>query len=115
MKFKKQVLHHCFSKAKEMMESNQPDKARENLELLIRRIIPVVNDYEFFMSEEFSLLDAVLAPLLWRLPQYKVDLQEVSPVVNEYALRIFKRPAFMESLTRAESLIREDMVNEAYK
>ena len=29
MKFKKQVLHHCFSKAKEMMESNQPDKARD--------------------------------------------------------------------------------------
>ena len=104
-----------YKQVKYILAGRQPDKARENLELLIRRIIPVVNDYEFFMSEEFSLLDAVLAPLLWRLPQYKVDLQEVSPVVNEYALRVFKRPAFMESLTRAESLIREDMVNEAYK
>jgi len=84
------------------------------LELLIRRITPVLNDYEFFMSEEFSLLDAVLAPLLWRLPQYGVDLEQVSPCVQAYAMRIFKRPAFIESLTRAESLIREDLVDEAY-
>jgi RNA polymerase-associated protein len=93
---------------------NQVQKARENLELLIRRIIPVVNDYEFFMSEEFSLLDAVLAPLLWRLPKYEIDLESISPAVHKYALRIFKRPAFIESLTRAESLIREDLVDEAY-
>ena len=29
MKFKKQVLHHCYAKAKEMMKANQPDKARD--------------------------------------------------------------------------------------
>ena len=28
----------------------------------------------FFLSDEFSLVDATIAPILWRLPRYEIDL-----------------------------------------
>ena len=88
------------------------EDAKNNLVLLIRRIIPILSDFEYFMSEEFSMLDAVLAPLLWRCPSYDIDLEEISPVVQKYAMRIFTRNCFETSLTRAEMLVREGLFDD---
>lgn len=97
----------------DILEKNPNDeKARRNMVALIRKIIPMLGDFEYFMSEEFSLLDCVLAPLFWRMPRYGIDLKEISPVVDEYARRIFARNCFEVSLTKAESLIRENEFND---
>ncbi len=60
----------------------------------------------FFLSAEFSLLDACVAPILWRLPHYGIDLpKEAQPIVR-YAANIFPRPGFCASLTGAEQQMR---------
>ncbi|MFK8079230.1 MAG: glutathione S-transferase N-terminal domain-containing protein [Granulosicoccus sp.] len=56
----------------------------------------------FFFSEEYSILDATLAPLLWRLPAYGILLPESASAINQYAQRMFARPGFIASLTNAE-------------
>jgi RNA polymerase-associated protein len=49
------------------------------------------------MSEDFSLIDCTLAPLLWRLPDIGINISESAPVIDAYAQRLFKREAFAAS------------------
>ncbi len=62
----------------------------------------------FFLNEELSLADCALAPLLWRLPHYGVDLNARSaPNLNRYMERMFRRDSFQRSLTEVERALRE--------
>jgi RNA polymerase-associated protein len=63
---------------------------------------PVFGARRFFMSDEFSLVDCCIAPLLWRLAPLGIDLPPSARDVKAYASRIFEWPAFQRSLTEAE-------------
>ncbi len=56
----------------------------------------------YFLSEEFSMLDATLAPLLWRLKHYGIVLPAAASSVSDYSNRVFARPGFQASLTERE-------------
>ena len=58
------------------------------------------------MSDEFSLVDCSLAPMLWRLPLYKIELPVQAKPLLQYADRLFERESFQESLTDAERALR---------
>lgn len=60
----------------------------------------------YFLSDEFSLVDCALAPILWRLPHYGISLPPEADAVVEYAERLFARDAFHASLTETELEIR---------
>lgn len=60
----------------------------------------------FFLSDEFSLADCSIVPLLWRLPSLNVELPEKARAVAEYAERMFERPSFQDSLTEQERELR---------
>ena len=61
----------------------------------------------YFLSEEFSLVDASIAPILWRLPAYGVELQGAAcQPIRKYMDDIFSRRSFRESLTEQELEIR---------
>ena len=60
----------------------------------------------FFMSDEFSLVDATIAPILWRLPHYEVELPPKAQPILKYASQIFSRAAFRESLSEREREMR---------
>ncbi len=60
----------------------------------------------YFLSEEPSLVDCSLAPLLWRLPHYMIELPIQAIAITRYAERLFARPAFQRSLTRQERALR---------
>ena len=60
----------------------------------------------FFLSDEFSLVDASIAPILWRLPSYGIELPPQAQPIVKYANSIFTRPAFGASLTQAERELR---------
>lgn len=62
----------------------------------------------FFLSEEYSVLDATLAPLLWRMPQYGIVLDSDAQAVHAYAERIFSREGFQASLSVAEKALRNE-------
>lgn len=61
----------------------------------------------FFLSDEFSLVDCTIAPILWRLPVYEVELPEdAGRIIDKYAQRIFSRPSFRRSLSEHEQEMR---------
>jgi RNA polymerase-associated protein len=60
----------------------------------------------FFLSDEFSLVDATVAPILWRLQAYGIDLPPQAQSISRYANHIFTRSSFRESLSDAEQEMR---------
>ena len=61
----------------------------------------------YFLSNEFSLLDCSIAPILWRLPYYGIELPTSAKPVTSYMKRVFSRPSFQASLSEQE----RDMVS----
>jgi RNA polymerase-associated protein len=57
----------------------------------------------YFLSAEFTMVDATIAPILWRLPHWGVDLPapQAQPIMR-YAQLVFSRPGFRASLSAAE-------------
>jgi RNA polymerase-associated protein len=84
------------------------DAARKELRDSLVAISPIFQEKPYFMSEEFSLVDCVIAPILWRLPAMGIELPEAQckPLIA-YMDRLFDRESFQESLSEAEREIRE--------
>ena len=60
----------------------------------------------YFLSEDFSLVDSSIAPILWRLPVYGIDLGDKFPAIESYMQRVFARRSFQQSLTELEQEMR---------
>ena len=88
----------------------QEDKKNKEAHKVIRdgliSISPLFTEQEYAMGEEYSLVDVILAPLLWRLPVLNIVLPKQAMVVEEYAERLFAREAFQESMSDAERDLR---------
>jgi RNA polymerase-associated protein len=56
----------------------------------------------FFLSDEFSLVDASIAPILWRLPYYGIELPPQAQPIVKYMNSIFARSTFRACLSAAE-------------
>lgn len=56
----------------------------------------------FFLSDEFSLVDATIAPIFWRLPSYGVELPLQAQPIVKYMNMVFARSTFRASLTEIE-------------
>ena len=79
------------------------EKARKELRESLVAIAPVFADRPFFMSEEFTLVDCFVAPILWRLSVLDLNLtnRQIKPI-ERYMKEVFERDAFRESLTESE-------------
>jgi RNA polymerase-associated protein len=77
-------------------------KVRKQLRESLISAAPAFAAKLYFLSEEFSLVDCTLAPLLWRLPLLGVDLPRQADSIKAYAGRLFEREAFQASLSEQE-------------
>jgi len=77
-------------------------KARKILRDSLTASAEVFGAKPFFLSDEFSLVDATIIPVLWRLKHYRVELPRQAKPVMQYAARMFARESFKASLTDAE-------------
>ena len=82
-------------------------RAKKLLRESLLAATPIFTDRPFFMSEEFSLIDCAIAPLLWRLPALGIDFSTLNNAITHYAQRIFNRPAFKSSLSEDEKEMAE--------
>lgn len=57
---------------------------------------------DYLLSDELTLVDCMLGPLMWRLSHYGVKLGKPGASVETYAQRVFSRVSFKTSLTMAE-------------
>jgi RNA polymerase-associated protein len=94
-----------YSLMDRILSSNNKEEvatARKDLRNSLVGLAPVFADTQFFLSDEFSLVDCCVAPLLWRLPMLGIDLPAAAKPIREYCKKIFRRDAFLASLTDAE-------------
>jgi RNA polymerase-associated protein len=85
---------------------DQAAKARKELRESLTVTAPVFEAKRFFMSDELTLVDCVIAPLLWRLPVLGVELPAQANAIKEYAVRLFARESFKSSMTELEAEMR---------
>lgn len=85
------------------LDAQAKRKAQKQLADTLVSLTPLFQHYPFFMSESFTILDCMLAPIFIRLKQMGVVLpaQQCRPILL-YCQRIFSRPAFLKSLTAEE-------------
>lgn len=81
-------------------------KSRKMLRESILQSGEIFGARPFFLSEEFSLVDCTIAPLLWRLPVYGIDLGDNAEPIEAYMDRVFSRRSFQQSLTELEQEMR---------
>lgn len=84
------------------------ERARKELSDSLIAITPIFTDMPYFMSEEFTIVDCCIGPILWRLPVLGIELPEkqCKPLL-QYMDRLFERDAFQASLSEAEREMRD--------
>lgn len=89
--------------ATEERKAHARRRLRENLEVLSFR----VGDTKFLLSDDFGMIDVVLAPILWRVPHWGVELPATAAKLEIYAQRLFARQSFIDSMTPQERTMRK--------
>lgn len=97
-----------YSLIDQLAQGNGADSARKELRDSLLSAVPIFDSKPFFMSDEFSLIDCMIAPLLWRLPIYGIELPAAAKPLLNYANTMFERSTFQESLTESEREMRAD-------
>jgi len=82
------------------------DKARQQIRDRLTQLTPIFIKNKHMLGEEFSMLDVAIAPLLWRLDHYGIEMPKTAAPLLRYAERIFSRPAYIEALTPSEKVMR---------
>ncbi len=77
-------------------------QARKELRESLTGVSPLFVDKAYFLSDELSLVDCCLLPILWRLPVLGIELPKPAKPLLDYMDRQFARPAFQASLSEAE-------------
>jgi RNA polymerase-associated protein len=107
----RQLLHtmeqELFSHI-DTLEKNQ--KAAERSRLHVRgrliELAPIFTKQKYMLGNEFSMLDVAIAPLLWRLDHYGIELGKQAAPLMTFAERIFTRQGFIDALTPSEKVMR---------
>ena len=81
-------------------------KSRKMLRESILQSAELFGARPYFLSEDFSLVDCSIAPILWRLPVYGIDLGDKFEEIDKYMQRVFARRSFQQSLTELEQEMR---------
>jgi RNA polymerase-associated protein len=82
------------------------DKAKQSIRDVLVQISPLLQNQKYLFGEEFSILDVIMAPLLWRLDHYGIHLPVSAAPLLKYGERLFCRPAFIDALTPSEKVMR---------
>jgi len=91
----------------ESLDEARRDTARTKLRDSVISASEVFEIKPYFLSNDFTLVDCTIAPILWRLPRYRIDLpaSDAKPVMD-YMDRVFSREMFQNALSDAEKAIR---------
>ena len=98
------VMTDLYSVLDELDSDNEiaVANAKKNLRDNLTAIAPAFAQTPYFMSEDYTLVDCCLAPLMWRLTQYGIKLPISGKPLQQYADRLFERQAFNTSLSAVE-------------
>ena len=94
-----EVIEHGVPKA--------ADKARVGIRDNLTQLAQILTSQKFLLGDEFSMLDVAIAPLLWRLDHYGIQMGKEAAPLMKYAERLFSRQGFIDALTASERAMRK--------
>jgi RNA polymerase-associated protein len=101
--------HEIYSQV-EIIEhgvAKSADKARAVIRDNLTQLAQILSNQKFLLGDEFSMLDVAIAPLLWRLDHYGIQMGKDAAPLMKYAERLFSRQGFIDSLTASERAMRK--------
>ncbi len=82
------------------------EQSRVQIRDRLTQLTPIFVKNKHMLGDDFSMLDVAIAPLLWRLDHYGIEMPKTAAPLLRYAERLFSRPAFIEALTPSEKVMR---------
>jgi RNA polymerase-associated protein len=105
--FEKELFVHVAAlEDRRNADAKAQELARQQIRNHLSQLAPILLKNKYMLGEEFSMLDVAIAPLLWRLDHYGIELPKSAAPVQKYAERVFSRPAYIEALTPSEKVMR---------
>jgi RNA polymerase-associated protein len=83
------------------------EKAKQVIRENLMQLSQILTKQKFLLGDEFSMLDVAIAPLLWRLEKYGIQMTKDAAPMMKYAERIFSRQGFIDALTSPERAMRK--------
>ncbi len=97
------IAQDWYSLADKIISNPKDTKSIKDLKETLISTTDAIRSTEFFMSDEFSIIDCYVAPLLWRLPMMNVNLTGSSGKLwQKYMNTLFSKESFRGSLTNDE-------------
>ena len=109
LNFEKELFTHVSILEQRNVKGNEKaiEKSKAHIRDRLTQLAPVFLKNKYMLGDNFSMLDVAIAPLLWRLDHYGIELSKNAAPLLKYAERIFSRPAFIEALTPSEKVMRK--------
>lgn len=89
-------------------KDSRAEEYKAELRAGLMELAPVFADMPYFLSEDYTMVDCCLAPLLWRLPSLGIKFPRQAKPLLKYADRVFERETFKASLSEVESELAGD-------
>lgn len=97
-----------YSNVSTIQQGGKPaEKARAIIRDNLTQLSQILSKQKFLLGSEFSMLDVAIAPLLWRLEHYGIQMGKDAAPLLKYSERLFARQGFIDSLTPAERAMRK--------
>ena len=82
--------------------------AKQKLKANLLLSLDFIQGKKYFLSDDFSIIDCSMAPILWRLPEFGIELPKSAKPIIKYSERLFERSSFLENLSEQEEEIRSN-------
>jgi RNA polymerase-associated protein len=75
---------------------------RKKLKSMLNSSLDLFSENNHFLNDDFTVIDCVLAPILWRLGYFGISLGSEHKAITNYMERVFSRETFQNSLSEDE-------------
>ena len=104
--FERELFRHVKTLESRSADMKARALARDEIRNQLIGMAPLFIKNKYLFGEDFTMLDIVMAPLLWRLGYYGIDLPKSAAPLQKYAERVFSRQSFIDSMTPSEKVMR---------
>ena len=82
--------------------SRNENSLRKKLKSMLNSSLDLFSVNKYFLNDELTVIDCVLAPILWRLEYFGISLGKEHKAITDYMERVFSREKFQDSLSEDE-------------
>ena len=82
--------------------SRNENSLRKKLKSMLNASLDLFSSNIYFLNDELTVIDCVLAPILWRLEYFGISLGKEQKAISDYMEVVFSRETFQNSLSEDE-------------